>query len=70
MERMAGEREAWGRIEVVTDRPLVLRGDGGAVARVARLVGRRPWVVALAAGAAVLLLLGVGSEPAGSERRG
>ena len=70
MERMAGEREAWGRIEVVTDRPLILRGDGGALARVARLAGRRPWVVALAAGAAVLLLLGDGEEPAGSSRRG
>jgi hypothetical protein len=58
MERMAGEREVAGRIEVVTDRPLILRRDCGALARVAWLVRRRPWLGVLAVGAGLLLLLG------------
>lgn len=57
METSIGENEVWGRIEVVTDHPIVMHRDGGVRARVGRLLGRRRWVVALALAAAAFVLL-------------
>jgi len=52
------ERAIPGRIDVVTDRPIVLPRQDGARARVEELIGRRPWLIpGLLVGVIAVLLL-------------
>jgi len=52
------DRQVPGRIDVVTERPIVLPRQDGARARVEELMDRRPWLVpGLLVGVIALLLL-------------